>query len=194
MRSTGRRLPPADARTYHVCVGWVDQERELDSIRAWFDARSLELAVFERPNGTWRAVVTAREGTQGEAEFADGSDQVDAARRARNRHSTRQLRFAVSGVAELAQSEAVQLLIADVVVSRVPGGRTRTGRRAALMGTVWMLDPKRRAATRTIGRVAMEWTRLRVRDGAARRELATTALGEVERAGARLRRRIDPPR
>jgi hypothetical protein len=84
-------------------------------------------------------------------------------------------------------------MIADVVVSRVPGGRTRTGRRAALMGTVWMLDPKRRAATRTIGRVALEWTRLRVRDGAARRELATTALGEVERAGARLRRRIDPP-
>jgi hypothetical protein len=176
-----------------VGVGWVDQERELDAIRAWFEARSLELAVFERPNGTWRAVVTAREGTQGDAEFADGSDQVDAARRARNRHSTRQLRFALTGVAELAQSEAVQLMIADVVVSRVPGGRTRTGRRAALMGTVWMLDPKRRAATRTIGRVALEWTRLRVRDGAARRELATTALGEVERAGARLRRRIDPP-
>lgn len=175
-------------------MGWVDQERELDAIRAWFEARSLELAVFERPNGTWRAVVTARDGTQGDAEYADGSDQVDAARRARNRHSTRQLRFALTGVAELAQSEVVQLLIADVVVARMPGGRTRTGRRAALMGTVWMLDPKRRAATRTIGRVAVEWTRLRVRDGEARRELASTALGEVERAGARLRRRIDPPR
>lgn len=175
-------------------MGWVDQERELESIRAWFEARSLELAVFERPNGRWRAVVTARDGTQGEAEYADGSDQVDAARRARNRHSTRQLRFALSGVAGLAQSEAVQLLIADVVVARVPGGRSRAGRRAALMGTVWMLDPRRRAATRTVGRVAVEWTRLRVRDGAARRELAATALGEVERAGARLRRRIDPPR
>jgi hypothetical protein len=171
----------------------VDQERELASIRAWFDARSLELAVFERPNGIWRAVVTDRDGTQGEAAFADGSDEVDAARRARNRHSTRQLRSALSGMAELAQSEAVQLLIAEVVVSRVPGGRTRAGRRAALMGTVWMLDPKRRAATHTIGRVALEWTRLRVRDGAGRRELASTALGEVERAGARLRRRIDPP-
>jgi len=175
-------------------MGWVDQERELESIRAWFEARSLELAVFERPNGTWRAVVTAQDGTQGEAEYADGADQVDAARRARNRRSTRQLRFALSGVAQLAQSEAVQLMIADVVVARVPGGRTRAGRRAALIGTVWMLDPKRRAATRTVGRVAVEWTRLRVRDGAARRELATTALGEVERAGARLRRRLDPPR
>jgi hypothetical protein len=175
-------------------MGWIDHERELESIRAWFGARSLELAVFERPNGTWRAVVTAREGTQGAAEFADGSDQVDAARRARNRQSTRQLRFALSGMAELAQSEAVQLLIADVVVSRVPGGRTRHGRRAAMMGTVWLLDPKRRAATRMIGRAGLEWTRLRIRDGAARRELASTALGEVERVGARFRRRIDPPR
>jgi hypothetical protein len=175
-------------------VGWVDHERELASIRAWFDARSLELAVFERPNGRWRAVITSREGTQGAAEFADGSDQVDAARRARNRHSTRQLRFALSGMAELAQSEAIQLLVADMVVTRMPGGRTRTGRRAAAMGTVWLLDRRRRAATGTIGRAALEWTRLRVRDGAARRELASTALGEVERAGARLRRRIDAPR
>lgn len=175
-------------------MGWVDQERELDAIREWFAARSLELAVFERPNGTWRAVVTARDGTQGQAEFADGSDQVDAARRARNRRSTRQLRFAVAGMVDLAQSEAVQLLIAEAVVARIPGGRTRTGRRAAVVGTVWMLDPRRRAATRTIGRVAYDWTRLRVRDRAARRELATAALGEVERAGARLRRRLDPPR
>jgi hypothetical protein len=175
-------------------VGWVDQERELESIRGWFDARALELAVFERPNGTWRAVVTARDGAQGAAEFADGSDQLDAARRARNRHSTRRLRFALSGVAELAQSEAVQLLIADVVVTRLPGGRTRIGRRAAMMGTVWMLDPRRRAATRMIGSTALEWTRLRVHDGAARRELASTALGQVERAGASVRRRIEAPR
>ena len=90
-------------------MGWVDQERELESIRAWFEARSLELAIFERPNGTWRAVVTAQDGTQGEAEYADGADQVDAARRARNRRSTRQLRFALSGVAQLAQTLALSL-------------------------------------------------------------------------------------
>ena len=64
MRSTASRLPHGDAPAYHVLVGWVDQERELESIRAWFEARSLELAVFERPNGVWRAVVTARDVTQ----------------------------------------------------------------------------------------------------------------------------------
>jgi len=105
---------------------------------------------LERPNGTWRAVVMARDGTHGEAEYADGSDEIDAARRARTRHSTRQLRAALSGLAEVAQSEVVQLVFAEAVVARIPGGRTRAGRRAALVGTVWMLDPKRRAATNTI--------------------------------------------
>ena len=180
--------------TYHALVGWMEQESELKSIRAWFEARALELAVFERPNGTWRAVITARDGTQGPAEYADGSDELEAAKRARNRQSTRQLRSALSGVAEVAQSEAVQLLFAEVIVARVPGGRTRAGRRAALIGTVWMLDPKRRAASHTIGRTALEWARLRVHDSAARRELATTALGEIERASERLRRGIEPPR
>ena len=175
-------------------VGWIDHDRELESIRAWFEARSLELAVLERPNGTWRAVVTARDGSHGDAEYADGSDELDAARRARTRHSTRQLRAALSGLGEVAQSEVIQLLFAEAVVARVPGGRTRAGRRAALVSTVWMLDPKRRAATNTIVRTAFEWTRVRVRDGAARRELATAALGEVERLSGQVRRHLDSPR
>ena len=132
---------------YDACVGWIDHDHELEAIRAWFETRSLDLAVIERPNGTWRAVVMARDGTHGEAEYADGGDEIDAARRARARHSTRRLRVALSGLAEVAQSEVVQLVFAEAVVARLPGGRTRAGRRAALVGTVWMLDPKRRAAT-----------------------------------------------
>jgi hypothetical protein len=175
-------------------MGWIDHDRELDAIRAWFEARSLDLAVMERPNGTWRAVVMARDSTHGEAEYADGSDAIDAARRARTRHSTRQLRAALSGLAEVAQSEVVQLVFAEAVVARIPGGRTRAGRRAALVGTVWMLDPKRRAATNTIARTAVEWTRVRIRDSAARRDLAKAALGEVERLSGQVRRHLDSPR
>ena len=175
-------------------MGWIDHDRELEAIRGWFETRSLELAVIERPNGTWRAVVMARDGTHGEAAYADGSDEIDAARRARTRHSTRQLRAALSGLAEVAQSEVVQLVFAEAVVARIPGGRTRAGRRAALVGTVWMLDPNRRAATNTIARTAVEWTRVRMRDGAARRDLANAALGEVERLSGRVRRHLDSPR
>ena len=175
-------------------MGWIDHDHELEAIRAWFEARSLDLAVIERPNGTWRAVVMPRDGTHGEAEYADGGDQIEAARRARTRHSTRQLRAALSGLAEVAQSEVVQLVFAEAVVARIPGGRTRAGRRAALVGTVWMLDPKRRAATTTIARTAAEWTRVRMRDGAARRDLANSALGEVERLSGQVRRHLNPPR
>ena len=105
-------------------MGWIDHDTELEAIRGWFEARSLDLAVIERPNGTWRAVVMPRDGTHGAAEYADGSDKIDAARRARTRHSTRQLRVALSGLAEVAQSEVVQLVFAEAVVARIPGGRS----------------------------------------------------------------------
>ena len=85
-------------------------------------------------------------------------------------------------------------MFAEAIVARIPGGRTRAGRRAALVGTVWMLDPKRRAATNTIARTAVEWTLVRMRDGAARRDLATGALGQVERFGGQVRRHLDSPR
>ena len=87
-RGARQRPDTAAASTYHACIEWIDRGRELDAIRAWFEARSLDLAVIERPNGTWRAVVMARGGTQGEAEYADGSCEIDAARRERTRQST----------------------------------------------------------------------------------------------------------
>jgi hypothetical protein len=76
----------------------------------------------------------------------------------------------------------------------VPGGRTRAGRRAALVSTVWMLDPKRRRATRVIGRTAAEWVRLRALDGTARGELTQAALTGVEQVSGRLAKRLGPGR
>lgn len=173
-------------------MAWVDSDRELDQVRRWFEARGLELDVVERPNGMWRAVVTPRDSAGGEASFSDGADPADAARRARSRHSTRQLRAALSGLADAAQSEAVQLMFAEMVVSRVPGGRSRAGRRAALVSAVWMLDPRRRRATRAIGATAAEWVRLRARDGTARGELAQAARAGVGQVGGRLAKRLNP--
>ena len=174
-------------------MGWSDPSRELAQIRTWFEARGLELAVHERSNGAWRAVVTPRDASHGHADYADGDGELEAARRARARHSTRQLRAAVSGLAEAAQSEAVQVLFAEIVVSRIPGGRTRAGRRAALVSAVWMLDPKRRKATKAIGRAASEWTRLRMQTPEARRELAKATVGEIEKVGTRLLSRTTRP-
>ena len=86
------------------------------------------------------------------------------------------------------------LLAAELLIARVPGGRSRLGRQAALASAVWMLDPRRRAATRTVGRVAGEWARLRVGDRHSAdqrpRELLPSALGATERQLGRLRLRL----
>ena len=143
-------------------MSWVDPAQELAAIRRWFDARDLELELFERSDGRWRAMVTAAGESHGSSEYVEAGDELEAARAAQRRHSTRQLRAALSGLSQVAQSEVVQLLAAEMLISRIPGGRSKAGRRAALASAVWMLDPKRRTATRTAGRMAGEWARLRI--------------------------------
>jgi len=36
-------------------MSWVDPAQELAAIRRWFDARDLELELFERSDGRWSA-------------------------------------------------------------------------------------------------------------------------------------------
>ena len=104
--------------------------------------------------------------------------------------------MALSGLSQVAQSEVVQLLAAEMLISRIPGGRSKTGRRAALASAVWMLDPKRRTATRTAGRMAGEWARLRIerraQDGSLPHPeaLLPAALGATERKLDQLRLRL----
>jgi hypothetical protein len=175
-------------------MGWVDPETELAQIRAWFTARDLELELFEKSDGAWRAMITAPGEARGTSEYVDGGDALEVARLAQRRHSTRQLRLALDGLSQVAQSEVVQLLAAELLISRMPGGRSRLGRKAALASAVWMLDPRRRSATRTVGRMAGEWARLRVSDrragDTAQRQLLPSALGATERQLDKLRLRL----
>ena len=178
-------------------MSWVDPAQELSAIHAWFGERELELELFETSGGRWRGMVTTVGESRGTSDFVDGADQLDAARMAQRRHSTRQLRVAIDGLSQVAQSEVVQLLAAEVLLARIPGGRSRLGRQTALASAVWMLDPKRRSATRTVGRVAGEWAKLRV---SAKRspelprqtakQLLPVALGATERGLDRLRVRL----
>jgi hypothetical protein len=177
-------------------MSWVDPAQELAAIRRWFDARDLELELFERSDGRWRAMVTAAGESHGSSEYVEAGDELEAARAAQRRHSTRQLRAALSGLSQVAQSEVVQLLAAEMLISRIPGGRSKAGRRAALASAVWMLDPKRRTATRTAGRMAGEWARLRIerrtQDGSLPHPeaLLPAALGATERKLDALRLRL----
>jgi hypothetical protein len=182
-------------------MAWIDPASELADIQRWFAERGLELELFERSGGRWRAVITSAGESKGTSEFVDGLDELDAARRAQRRHSTRQLRIAMDGLSRVAQSEVVQLLAAEVLLARLPMARSRIGRQAALASAVWMLDPERRKATRTVGRVAGEWARLRMADRGAsgektlprakRQELLPSALGAAERGLGLLKGRLD---
>jgi len=120
---------------------------------------------------------------------------------AQRRQSTRQLRLAIDGLSQVAQSEVVQLLAAEVLLARIPGTRSRLGRQTALASAVWMLDPKRRSATRAVGRVAGDWARLRLASSSRKelaragpRELLPVALGATERGLGRLRLRLMQPK
>ena len=90
----------------------------------------------------------------------------------------------------------MQLLAAEMLISRIPGGRSKAGRRAALASAVWMLDPKRRTATRTAGRMAGSGpgcgSRGAPSDGSLSRPeaLLPAALGATERKLDQLRLRL----
>ncbi len=182
---------------YPSAMGWIDPAEELADIQRWFAQRELELELFSRGDGHWRAIVSTVGESKGTGEFVDGLDELDAARKAQRRHSTRQLRTALDGLSRAAQSEVVQLMAAELLLARVPLGRNRVGRRAMVASAVWMLDPGRRSATRTVGKVAGEWTRLRVArrtgsdaSGPAAPEILPAALGAAERGLGKIRDRL----
>ena len=175
---------------------WVDPAQELADIHRWFNERELELELFEKADGHWRAMVATVGESRGTSEYIDGVDELDVARLAQRRHSTRQLRIALDGLSQVAQSEVVQLLAAELFLSRLPLARNRFGRQAALASAVWVMDPKRRAATRAVGQVAGEWARLRVTGRPPQttqqhaNALLPAALGATERGLDRLRLRL----
>ena len=63
-------------------MSWVDPAQELAAIRRWFDARDLELELFERSDGRWRAMVTAAGESHGSSEYVEAGDELEAARAA----------------------------------------------------------------------------------------------------------------
>jgi hypothetical protein len=178
-------------------MGWVDPTQELDDIHAWFEERNLDLELFEREGGRWRAIVSPVGESKGVGEFIDGLDKLDAARKAQRRYSTRQLRMAMDGLAKVAQSDVVQLLAAEMLLARLPLGRGRAGRRMVVASAVWMLDPDRRKATRTVGRVAGDWAKVRFREGSTPSKQSSlppvsqeAVLGAAEKGLGLLRDRI----
>jgi hypothetical protein len=147
-----------------VHVPWIDPEHEIADIRSWFERRGRELWVQPSPDGQWRAVVTESGRQTGEAHYADGASEVEAARRARRSYAGKQLRDALSTVGAIAQSEAGQLVITELALARVPMLKRPAARRALLAGSIWMADPRNRGAVKELGRRAGDWAVLQARE------------------------------
>ena len=144
-------------------------------------------------------MVTDPTASRGAAEFVDGDDELDVARRAQRRQSTHQLRSALNALSTAAQSEAIQLLAAEVLLAQLPGGRSRMGRQAALAAGIWMLDPTRREATRSPAGWPGSGRRCRSAGGGRwtscpelPERALPEALGAAERGLDQLRRRLGP--
>jgi hypothetical protein len=170
-------------------MGWSDPAAEVRAIVQWFSARGLELSLIERPDGGWRAIVTQVDAQSGQAEFTEGLSELEAAQRARRRHSTRRLRGAVGAVGAAAQSEVGQLLIAEVALSRIPLVKRKFPRQAAVAAGVWMLDGSRRRAVRELGSAGADWIGIQARER-ARPELRRLSESQVVRVGLPVARQI----
>lgn len=170
-------------------MGWSDPGAEVRAIVQWFSDRGLELSLIERPDGGWRAIVTQIDAQSGQAEFTEGLSELEAAQRARRRHSTRRLRGAVGAIGAAAQSEVGQLLIAEVALSRIPLVKRRFPRQAVVAAGVWMLDGSRRHAVRELGSAGADWLGIHARER-ARPELRRLSQSNVVRVGLPAARQI----
>ena len=170
-------------------MGWSDPGAEVRAIVQWFSERGLELSLIERPDGGWRAIVTEFDAQSGQAEFTEGLSELEAAQRARRRHSTRRLRGAVGAIGAAAQSEVGQLLIAEVALSRIPLVKRKFPRQAAVAAGVWMLDGSRRRAVRELGSAGADWLGIQARER-ARPELRRLSESNVVRVGLPAARQI----
>jgi hypothetical protein len=143
---------------------WIEPEAELEEIRRWFERRGRELWVQPAADGRFRAIVTEAGRETGEAHYADGASELEAARRARRSFAGRQLREALSTVGAIAQSEAGQLVITELALARMPLLKRPAARRAVLAGSLWIADPRNRGAVKELSRRAGDWALLQARE------------------------------
>jgi hypothetical protein len=110
--------------------------------------------------------------------FADS--EVEAARTARRSYVRSQMKDALRSVGRIAQTQAGQMLIAEVALARLPLFKKAYARQAALGAAVWMADGRNRQAVRGVGSAAVDLARV------------SAGQGRPQEIAAGSRRMIDP--
>lgn len=159
---------------------WVEPDAEIADISAWFAARGKELWI--KPHGLGHHAVVIDAGNQsGQALLYYADSELDAARLARRSYVRGQMMDALRAVGRVAQTQAGQVLIAELALARLPILKKPYIRQATVATAVWMVDDRNRRAITRIGTAAID---LAVVSSKERRvqDLAATSMRMIEPA------------
>jgi hypothetical protein len=140
-------------------VPWIDADEEIRDVTRWFGDRGKELWI--KPHGVGFQAVVMELGVQsGQALVFFADSEVEAARTARRAFARSEMKDAVRAVGRIAQTQAGQMLIAEVALARLPLFKKAYARQAALGAAVWMADGRNRQAVRGVGSAAIDLARV----------------------------------
>jgi hypothetical protein len=142
---------------------WVEPEAEIANVTAWFARRGKELWIKPHQLG-YHAVVMDAGSQSGNALVYYGDSEVDAAREARRAYAMGQMKDAMKAVGRVAQTQAGQVLIAEVMLSRLKIMKKPYVRQAAVGAAVWMADERNRKVIGRVGSATVDLAAVSARD------------------------------
>ena len=130
---------------------WVEPDEEIENVRAWFGRRGKELWI--KPHGVgFHAVVMDTGSESGQALVYYADSEVDAALEARRSYALSQMKDAMRAVGRVAQTQAGQVIIAEVMLGRMKIMKNPFVRQATVGAVVWMSDERNRRVLTQGGR------------------------------------------
>ncbi len=157
---------------------WVEPEEEMAAINDWFGRRGKELWI--KPHGLgFHAVVMDAGSQSGQALVYYADSELDAARAARRQYAMGQMKDALRAVGKVAQTQAGQVLIAELALSRIKFMRRPYVRQAAVGAAIWMVDERNRKVLTRIGSATADLAAVSARERRVQ-ELADSSLRAIE--------------
>jgi hypothetical protein len=148
---------------YPSDMPWVEPEEEIESIREWFGRRKKELWI--KPHGIgYHAVVMEMGSESGQALVYYADSEVDAAREARKQYALGQMKDAMRAVGRVAQTQAGQVIIAEVMLGRMKIMKNPFVRQATVGAVVWMADERNRKVLTRVGSATADLAAVSAKD------------------------------
>ena len=142
---------------------WVEPDEEIENVRAWFGRRGKELWI--KPHGVgFHAVVMDTGSESGQALVYYADSEVDAALEARRSYALSQMKDAMRAVGRVAQTQAGQVIIAEVMLGRMKIMKNPFVRQATVGAVVWMSDERNRRVLTRVGAATVDLAAISARE------------------------------